>query len=432
VANKENKIVIKNGRVIDPANGIDEITDIYIKDHTIERIGGRKNFQGYEVIDATDKIVIPGLVDMHVHLREPGNEESETIHSGARAAVEGGFTTICCMANTKPFIDNAEGVRFIYDTAADADCWVYPLAGVTKGLQGKELTEMTDIAYAGAIAFSDDGNPIEDGQLMRNALNYAKMLDMTITVHEEDKYLAQNGHMNEGEISGKLGMVGMPPIAESVMISRDLQIAEYIDAPLHICHVSTAKSVGLIREAKAKGIKVTAEVTPHHLILTDKSVADSEFDSNFKMNPPLRTDDDVKALREGIADGTIDAIATDHAPHALHYKDRDFNNAPFGIVGLETALGLILTELVHTKIIDIPQMIELMSLRPSQIYDLPSGTLSKGAFADITILDIDQEWTVDSSKFKSISRNTPFNEWKLKGRNVLTMVGGEVLVNRMK
>ena len=370
-------IVIKNGRVIDPVNGVDKIADVYIVDELIERIGGRKNYQGFEEIDAEGKFVLPGLVDLHVHLREPGGEDAETIETGALAAVRGGFTSICCMPNTSPPVDTASDVRFIYDRASYAPCRVYPVAAISKGLKGVELSEMGDLTLSGAVAFSDDGKPVENPQLLRNALTYSSMLGVKLALHCEDLLLANNGNMHEGEVSGRSGMPASPGIAETAMIARDIMIAEYLDSPVHFCHVSAKESVQVIREAKGRGAKVTAETTPHHLLLTDEEIPKSGFDALFKVNPPLRSAEDVAILREAIIDGTIDAIATDHAPHPTHEKDRDFITAPFGIIGLETALGLIHTHFVKDGLMSIGKMVELMSTNPASIFDLPAGTLAR-------------------------------------------------------
>ncbi len=424
-------IVIKNGRVIDPANGIDKIADVFIIDDIIEKIGGRKNYEGYVEIDATGKYVFPGLVDIHVHFREPGGEDAETIETGAEAAVRGGFTSVCCMPNTHPPVDTASDVRFIFDRASYAPCRVYPIAAISKNLEGKELSEMGDLALAGAVAFSDDGRPVENSQLLRNALTYSSMLGAKLALHCEDLGLANNGSMHEGEVSGKCGMPSSPGIAETAMIARDIMIAEYLGASVHFCHVSARESVQIIRDAKTRGAKITAEATPHHLLLTDAEIPKSGFDALFKVNPPLRSAEDVAILREALIDGTIDAIASDHAPHPTHEKDRDFITAPFGIIGLETSAALIHTFFVKEGLIEISRMIELMSTNPAQIFDLPAGTLSQGAFADVTIFDPKLEWMVDKSKFASISKNTAYDGWKLTGKAVMTIVDGEIVFNEM-
>ncbi len=427
----ETKFVIKGGRVVDPANGIDEITDVYIEDGMIARIGGKKNYQDRTLIDAAGKLVFPGLVDIHVHLREPGREDAETIESGSLAAVRGGVTSVCCMPNTHPPIDNAPMVRFIYDRGSEAYCRVYPIAAISKGLEGKELSEMFDLAIAGAVGFSDDGRPVTSSQLLRNALLYSKMIDLPIMLHEEDLDLSAGRHMHEGHASGLAGMQAVPAVAEAGMIARDIMLASFLDAKVHICHVSAKESVGIIRDAKEKGVKVTAEAAVHHLILTDEDVVKSGFDSNYKMNPPLRAKDDVEVLRAALVDGTIDAIVTDHAPHPPEDKDCEFAVAPFGVVGLETSASLIYDKLVRTGIIDITRMVELMSTMPARLMDISAGTLSQGANADIMIFDPERKWTVDSSKFAGKSRNTPFEGWELTGKPVWTMVDGQIFFDEL-
>ncbi|MGC9314579.1 MAG: dihydroorotase, partial [bacterium] len=320
----------------------------------------------------------------------------------------------------------------IYDRASYAPCRVYPVAAISKGLKGVELSEMGDLTLAGAVAFSDDGKPVENPQLLRNALTYSSMLGVKLALHCEDLELANHGNMHEGEVSGRSGMPASPGIAETAMIARDIMIAEYLNSPVHFCHVSARESVQVIREAKARGAKITAEATPHHLLLTDEEIPKSGFDALFKVNPPLRSAEDVAILREALIDGTIDAIATDHAPHPTHEKDRDFITAPFGIIGLETALGLIHTHFVKEGLMSIHKMIELMSTNPASIFDLPAGTLAQGSYADITIFDPNIEWTVDKSKFASISKNNVFDGWKLTGKAVMTIVDGEIVFSEME
>jgi len=423
---KSSKFIIEGGRVVDPANGLDEVVDIYVEDGMISRIGGEKNRRGKTVIDATGKLVFPGLVDVHVHLREPGREDAETIETGSEAAVRGGITSVCCMANTNPPIDNAAGVRFIYDRAMDAACWVYPIAAISKGIEGKELSEMYDLAMSGAVGFSDDGRPVESSQLLRNALTYAKMIELPIVLHCEDLDLSRGKHMHEGYASSRAGMEAIPSISEAGPIARNVLLAEFLEAHVHICHVSAKESVSIIRAAKKRGAPVTAEVAVHHLLLTDEDVLKSGFDANFKMNPPLRGAEDIVALRDALTDGTINAIITDHAPHPPEDKDCDFASAPFGIIGLETSASLVYDKLVRNDVIDVPRMVELMSTNPARIFDLSAGTLSQGCNADITIFDPDRKWTVDARSFASKSRNTPFDGWELTGKPVWTMVGGSI------
>ncbi|HHS50757.1 MAG TPA: dihydroorotase [candidate division Zixibacteria bacterium] len=427
----ETKFVIKGGRVIDPANDIDEVLDVYVEDGMISRIGGKKNYQDRAVIDATGKLVMPGLVDIHTHLREPGREDAETIQTGSLSAVRGGITSICCMANTTPPVDSSAGVRFIYDRARYAHCWVYPVAAISKGLKGEELAEMFDMAMAGAVGFSDDGRPLSNAQLLRNAMTYAKMFELPLMLHEEDLTLSSGRHMHEGVASGLAGMQAVPSVAESGMIARDVLLAEFLEARIHICHVSAKESVDVVRVAKERGVDVTAEATVHHLLLTDEDVVASGFDSNFKMNPPLRAKDDLAALIEGINDGAIDAIVTDHAPHPPEDKDCEFAVAPFGVIGLETSASLVYDKLVRPGIIDVKKMVELMSYNPARIVDISAGTLSQGANADIAIFDPEHKWTVSGRAMASKSRNTPFEGWELTGKPVWTMVGGEVAFDEL-
>ena len=425
------KILLKGGHIVDPHQKIDGVKDILIVNGLIEEISPKSVPGDAETINISGKLVFPGLVDMHVHGREPGEEYKEDIESASNAAAAGGFTSIVLMANTVPPIDSAEKVTFIYDRSAEAAVWVYPVGAVSKGMQGKEIAELADIAQAGAVALSDDGHPIADVELMRNALTYADQLDLPILVHEIDPILASDGQINEGEISSITGMKGIPTQAETMMISRDVSLLPLTGGRLHIQHITTAESVEIVRKAKKENLDVTCEVTPHHLLLTDKAVLDSGFDSNFRMMPPLRSKKDIEALIDALTDGTIDVIATDHAPHAIHEKDNPFDQSPFGIIGLETALSLIWTKLVKPGKITALQMVDLMSLNPAKILDLPAGSLVQGSFADITVFDPDAKWTVDPKKFKSKSKNTPFTGWKLEGKVVMTMVAGEIVYKAM-
>ncbi len=379
-----------------------------------------------EVISAQGKVVVPGLIDIHTHLREPGREDEETILSGSQAAAAGGFTAVACMANTNPSIDSQEGVRFVLERAKQARCRIYPIAAVTKGQRGEELTEMADLTKSGAVALSDDGNPVSRSQIMRRALEYSKIFDVPIISHCEDRDLSSGGVINESYTSTLLGLGGIPSISEEIMVARDIHLAQFTQGRLHLAHLSTAGSIALVREAKKRGIRVTAEVTPHHLILSDELIRQS-FDPNLKMNPPLREKKDIEALREGLADGTIDCIVTDHAPHSAEEKDVEFDAAPFGIIGLETSLGLILTELYHKGILGLKDIISLMSTKPAQILGLKGGSLKVGDPADITIIDLQKEWKVKPAQFKSKSRNTPFGGWILKGKAIATIVGGEIV-----
>ena len=428
---KNDTLIIAGGKVIDPAGDLEQVADIYIQAGKILKIESKKLLRGRnlsagsaEVIDARGKLVVPGLIDMHVHLREPGREDEETIVSGSEAAVAGGFTSICCMPNTNPPLDSQEKIKFVKERARQALCHVYPIGAVSKHQEGKELAEMGDMFQAGAVAFTDDGLPVMTPELMRRALEYSKMFDVPIIDHCEDLSLSAGGVMNESFVSTVLGLPGIPAISEELIVYRDVCLAEYTGARVHIAHVSSAGSVEIIREAKKKGIKVTAEVTPHHFTLTDEAV--KTFDTNYKMKPPLRTKADVEALKEGLKDGTIDCIATDHAPHSPEEKETEFDQAPFGILGLETALGLVVTELIEKGVLSWSQAIAKITANPAKILKLEAGRI-KGSFpADLTVIDPEANWTVDVSKFKTKSRNSPFGGWKLKGKVLYTIVEGEI------
>ena len=417
------RLLIRGGRVVDPSQAIDRVDDVLVENGRIAAIatGG----SGDETIDANGLIVCPGLVDMHVHLREPGREEDETIATGARAAVAGGFTSIACIPNTEPPIDTQANVEFIHQKAARADaCNVFVVACVSRNREGKELAEIGQLVEAGAVAFSDDGSPVADAELMRRAFEYCRMFDKPILAHEEVLELSRGGVMNEGLVSLVLGLPGMPPAAEDVMIGRDIALADGTGGRLHVMHVSTAGGVELVRAAKARGARVTAEACPHHFTLTDESLRG--FDSNFKMSPPLRTAADVDAIIAGLVDGTIDCIATDHAPHALEKKMLELDRAPFGILGLETAVGLAVTRLIVPGRVGWPRLVEAMSTLPARILGIDRGTLRPGAVADITLIDPHQTWQVDVEAFQSKSVNSPFHGWTLQGRAVATVVGGRV------
>lgn len=408
-------ILIKKGRVIDPANKRDGIFDILIEDGKISKIGKELKDKANTAIDAKDKIVVPGLVDMHAHLREPGREDTETIKTALRAAVKGGFTSLASMPNTTPCCDNQSVVKFIIEEAKSVKLAnVFPIGAITKAREGKELSEMWDLKDAGAVAFSDDGASIRDASLMRRALEYAKMLNVPVIVHCEDKALSQGGVMREGFVATTLGLKPIPSRAESSIVERDIGLAEMTGAKIHIAHVSSKESVRIIREAKKRGVNVTAEVTPHHLALTDSCV--KTFDTNMKMNPPLGTPEDVKALKEGLKDGTIDAIATDHAPHLESEKDVEFDHAPFGVIGLETALSICVMELIEKKVLTWPELIAKLALNPAKILGIKKGVLSEGAPADIVIIDPTTEWVYKKEEIRSKSTNSPFIGWTLKGR----------------
>jgi dihydroorotase len=418
-------LLIKNGHVIDPANKIDEKLDILVADGRIAKLGkaGAIPANGVQVIEAERRLVVPGLIDMHVHLREPGFEYKETIETGTAAAKAGGFTTVCCMPNTNPVNDSRAVSEFILSRAREAAARVFPIGAITKGSKGEELAEMGELRDAGCPAVSDDGRPVMNAGIMRRAMEYSRIFDLLIISHCEDTALAAKGVMHEGVVSTELGLRGIPAAAEDVMTARDLALAELTGARLHIAHVSTAGSIALIRAAKARGVTVTAETCPHYFSLTHEAVRG--YNTDAKMNPPLRTGEDVAAIKQGLQDGTIDVIATDHAPHAADEKSGEFDYAPFGIVGLETSVGLSL-RLVLEGVLTMDELIGKMSLNPALALKLPKGTLSIGADADVTIIDPDVEWTVDVNQFKSKSRNTPFKGWKLKGRAVQAIVGGRL------
>ncbi|MCJ7617536.1 MAG: dihydroorotase [Desulfobacterales bacterium] len=420
-------VLIKSGRVIDPGN-LDRIVDILIKDGKIAEITDNIKVSADRIIDASGKIVTPGLIDMHVHLREPGHEYKETIESGCLSAAYGGFTAICPMPNTTPVNDNGQITEYILKKAAIADMVrVYPVGAISKGLNGKSLCEYAELKETGAIALSDDGNPVSDSQLMRRAMEYAKGFDLLIISHCEDLKLAANGVVNEGAVATRMGLAGIPNAAESIMVMRDIAICELTGSRLHIAHVSTKESVQAIRNAKKRGVKVTAETAPHYFTLTEEAI--KGYNTNAKMNPPLRSSQDREAILEGLADGTIDVIATDHAPHSYIEKEVEFDQAANGIIGLETSVSLSL-KLVQNSVISLTDLVEKMSTNPAKILGLNIG-ITVGAPADITIIDPDFSYKIDSSRFKSLSRNTPFDGWDMKGKAILTMVGGKILFEEM-
>jgi dihydroorotase len=416
-------LLIQNGTILDPSQNMERRADLLIRDGKIASIGG-KIADADRKLDATGCLVTPGLIDIHVHLREPGDEEEETIASGAAAAVAGGFCTVCCMPNTKPTLDNEGQIEFILRQAQQVGLAnIHPIGAITKERQGKELAEIGSMLQRGAIAFSDDGVGVADASVMRKALQYCRMFDAVIMQHCEEPTLA-GGAMHGGIVSTSLGLGGIPAEAEQLMIARDLLLNRTIGCRYHVQHISTAWSIELIRRAKRDGQKVTTEVTPHHLLLTDESCR--SYDTNFKMNPPLRTAADVAACIAGIKDGTIDCLATDHAPHRAEEKELEFPAAPFGIIGLECALPLYIKALVEPGHIGWAKLIELMSTRPAQIVKLDRGTLREGSAADVTVIDPERSWKIDVEKFVSKSRNCPFAGWTLKGQAIATIVGGDV------
>lgn len=416
-------IVIKKGRLIDPGQGIDKICDIYIRKGKVAEIRERIERKGVLTINAEGKIVMPGLVDMHTHLREPGNEEKETIETGVKAATKGGFTTVFAMPNTNPPCDNGAQARFVTKRAEEAKrTRVIPVGTLTKDRKGAEISEMSELKDAGVLAVSDDGDTVGDSGLMRKIMEYASMYDLLVISHCEDKYLAKDGVMHEGYWSTVLGLKPIPSEAETIIIERDIQLAELTGARLHIAHISTEDGVEKIRQAKKRGVKVTSEVTPHHLSLTDEDL--KTFDRNLKVNPPLRTKEDVLALKKGLKDGTIDVIATDHAPHTIHEKEKEFDFAPFGMIGLETALSLIVQNVLDEGILDWTGIVEKMALNPCLITKLNRGSLREGMEADITVVDPKAEWCYAKEDVCSLSSNSPFIGKRMKAAVTDVFIGG--------
>ncbi len=417
------RILIRGGRLLDPSQGMDEITDLLIEEGKVARIGKNLKPEAAQTLDAKGKVVVPGFIDLHVHLRTPGQEHKETVLTGSRAAVRGGFTTICTMANTDPVVDSANVIEFLKSEGAKAGLAnLLPYAAVTKGLKGESLTEMGELQQAGAVGFSDDGMPIASAGMMRKALEYSRATGLPVIDHCEEKSLSGHGVMHEGLTAARLGLAGIPAEAETVMVARDILLAGAVDGRLHVAHLSTAQGVELIRAAKKRGLRVTAEVTPHHLVLSEEAL--STYDSRFKMNPPLRTQKDVEALREGLKDGTIDAVATDHAPHSAAEKEVGLAQAPFGVVGLETAFAVLLTELVHRGALSLNALVEALTRRPAKVLGIDRGTLVVGSAADVAVLDTEAEWAVEAAAFASKGINTPFLGWRLKGKITDVLVGG--------
>jgi len=423
-------ILIRGGRILDPARNTDQVADLLLQDGKIEALGqnlGRPD--GVEVVEAAGRVVAPGLIDLHVHLREPGQEDIETVATGAMAAAAGGFSAVCAMPNTDPVTDNQAAVGFIVSQAQRAGkARVYPIGAISLAQKGQQLAEFGELVGAGAVAVSDDGRPVVSSHLMRTALEYARTFGIPVADHCEDPTLAAGGAMHEGLVSTRLGLKGVPAAAEEIMVARDILLAELTGGHVHLCHMSTRGSVQLIRRAKEKGLRVTAEACPHHFTLTHEAC--EGYNTNAKMNPPLREPEDREAIRQALRDGTIDVICTDHAPHHYDAKEREFDDAPNGIIGLETALGLALTELVESGLLDLPTLITRMSTMPARIFNLPGGTLAKGAAGDVVVIDAGAQWTVDPQTFYSKSRNTPFGGRRLQGRADVTIVRGQVVFRR--
>jgi dihydroorotase len=420
-------ILLRGGRVVDPSQRLDSVRDVLLRDGSVGEIAESIEVgNDVEVIDVAGKVVAPGFIDIHVHLREPGQEHKETVETGTRAAAAGGFTAVACMANTHPVNDTIAVTEHILLQARRCGyARVYPVGAVSKGLAGEELAEIGQLRRAGCVAISDDGRPVASSELMRRALLYARHFDLPLVQHAQDLDLSGEGAMHEGAWSARLGVPGIPGAAEDAMVARDLMLAEATGGRYHLQHTSTARSLELIRDGKRRGLDVSCEVTPHHLLLTVEEVSKSGLSTNTKMNPPLRSARDREALLAGLADGSVDAIATYHAPHHVDEKRVPFAVAPFGIVGLETAVGLCLDRLVRPGLIDLVRLVDLLSCGPARVMRLPGGTLEPGSPADITVLDLDREWKVDPLRFQSKSRNTPFGGWSGTGAPVMTIVGGK-------
>jgi dihydroorotase len=424
------KRLLKGGRVIDPANGRDGVFDILIDGDRIARVGKNLPADGASVIEVPAGFVVcPGLIDMHVHLREPGQEHKETVATGVASAVAGGFTAVACMPNTAPINDNAGVTEFILKKAAEAGlARVYPIGAVSRGSKGEQLADIAELKAAGCVGLSDDGRPVATALLMRRALEYAGMFDMPVLEHCEDPSLKGDGVAHEGYHASALGLRGIPGVAESIMAQRDIALAELTGGSVHICHMSAATTLRAVREGKQHGAKVTCEVAPHHFTLTDEALSTPvSYDTNMKMNPPLRSSLDRDEMINGIVDGSVDVIATDHAPHHYDEKKAEFDQAPFGIVGLETCVPIAFDRLVHSGLIRLPRLVELLSTNPARVLHLPGGALTEGALADITVIAPDLPVTIDASKFRSKSRNTPFGGWQLKGGVAATIIGGRTV-----
>ena len=421
-------LLVTNGRVIDPANGLDAMADVLVVEGRVSRVGPKLAAPaGTPALDVGGRVVAPGFIDIHVHLREPGEEYKETIATGTRAAAAGGFTAVACMANTSPVNDTRAVTDYILAQARTGGVVrVYPIGAVTRGLKGTELAELGELAEAGCVAYSDDGRPVMNSRLLRRALEYAQAFGKPIVSHAEDAHLSDGGVMHEGFVATDLGLRGIPAAAEEIMVARDVALAELTGHRVHVAHVSTAAAVRLIRDAKARGVPVTGEVTPHHLLLTDEALRG--YDPNARMAPPLRGKRDIEACREALADGTLDAIATDHAPHAVADKEVELDHAANGIVGLETAVPLCLTYLVRERLLDLPTLIARFTVGPARVLDLPGGSLTAGAPGDLTVLDLEWSHRIEPTRFHSRARNTPFGGWPCVGAPWMTIVGGRVVM----
>jgi dihydroorotase len=426
------RLLIRNGRVVDPAQGLDQGMDVLIEDGHVAAISEKLEAPAKSrVLDATGLVVAPGFIDLHAHLREPGFEYKETIESGCRAAVAGGFTAVCCMPDTDPVNDDPSVTTFIRERAEKSGmARVYPVGALSKGLQGEEMAEIGEMAAAGAVAVTDNHRPVTNALLFRRVLEYAKSFDLPVAAHEEDLDLSDGGSMHEGAVSTRIGLKGMPTSSEEVMVARDVLLAELTGGRLHLCHLSTSTALDLVRVAKRRSLAVSCEVAAHQFVLTDEDVAGANYDPNWKTNPPLRGAAEVESTLQAIYDGTVDAIVSDHEPHHADEKERDFSDAPFGIVGLETAVPLALDRLVHGRVIGLVQLVRLMSTRPAEVFNLPGGTLREGAPADLTILDLRALRKVDPDSFQSRARNTPFAGMRLKGWPAATIVGGNIVWQR--
>jgi dihydroorotase len=422
------RLLLRGGRVVDPAQGIDETLDVLINEDTVAEVGPKLSSRGAQVIEARGLVVCPGFIDIHTHLREPGQEHKETIATGTRAAAAGGFSAVCCMPNTTPVNDNEGITRLIVERARNEGAVrVYPIGAITQGSKGEELAEFGDLREAGCVAVSDDGMPVADSAVMRRALEYAKAFDLVVIDHCEDPSLSRQTCMNEGPVSTHLGLRGEPSVGEAVMVERDVLLAELTGSRVHVAHISAAASVDAVRRGKARGVRVTSEVTPHHLFLTDEAVRETGYDTSTKMKPPLRSEADRQASIAGLVDGTIDCIATDHAPHHVDDKQVEYDCAANGVVGLETAVPLCLDRLVGKGVVNLARLVALLSTNPARVLDLPGGTLAPGSPGDVTLIDLGRKRQVDPGRFESLGRNTPFEGWILKGWPVATVVAGKVV-----